>query len=121
MPPTVISTDPANAEINVALDKDISAKFSKAMDATTMNVLNFVVKQGAKQVFGTVTYAGTTATFSPATPLTSNTVYTCTPERNVNEFSQRQTIITGALIATDGADAFATLTRLNVNLDSRFL
>ncbi len=78
VPPTVILTDPANAEINVALDKDISAKFSKAMDVTTMNVLNFVVKQGAKQVFGTVTYAGTTATFSPATPLTSNTIYTCT-------------------------------------------
>jgi hypothetical protein len=78
VPPTVISTDPGNKEINVALDKDLSVKFSEAMDVTTMNVLNFVVKQGTTQVFGTVSYVGTTETFTPATSLAANTVYTCT-------------------------------------------
>lgn len=78
LPPTVISTDPANAATNVPLNKLISATFSTVMDATTINVFDFQVMQGLNQVFGTVSYVGKTATFTPATPLISNTLYTCT-------------------------------------------
>ena len=43
-----------------------------------------------------------------------------TPERNVNEFSLRQTIIAGTLVATARAEAFAALAWFNLDLDTGF-
>jgi hypothetical protein len=77
-PPTVISTDPLNVAIDVALDKQITATFSEAMDPTTITTASFTLKAGTTEVSGTVTYAGTTATFSPLANLVSNTIYTAT-------------------------------------------
>ena len=77
-PPTVISTDPANAAINVALNKKISATFSKAMNPLTLNPSTFTLKQGATAITGAVTYTGLTALFSPTALLTANTLYTAT-------------------------------------------
>lgn len=76
--PTVTSTDPANGATNVPIAKIITATFSKAMDPATINALTFLVKQGANPVFGTVTYSGTTATFTPLANLAANTIYTGT-------------------------------------------
>ncbi len=76
--PSVISTNPANGDINVPFSQIITAGFSKAMDPATMNVLNFMVKQGTTPVFGTVSYSGTVASFTPASFLADNTVYTAT-------------------------------------------
>ncbi len=75
---TVTSTDPINGAVNVALNKIVTATFSKAMDATTINALTFMIKQGTNQVFGTVSYSGTTATFTPAQQFVANTLYTAT-------------------------------------------
>jgi len=77
-PPTVISTDPLNVAIDVALDKQITAAFSEEMDPTTITTATFTLKEGTTEVSGTVTYAGTTATFSPLANLVSNTIYTAT-------------------------------------------
>lgn len=76
--PTVTSTDPANGALNVPLNKIITATFSMAMDPLTINATTFLLKQGVTAITGVVTYAGTTATFTPAAPLASNTVYTAT-------------------------------------------
>lgn len=76
--PTVLSTDPANGAIDVPLNKVITALFSKAMDPATINALTFTVFQGATQVFGTVTYAGNTASFTPSVLLGDSKVYTAT-------------------------------------------
>ncbi len=78
VPPTVISTNPLNNAINVALNKKVTATFSKAMNQLTINNATFVLKNGAIAVAGTVTYSGTTATFAPLANLLSNTVYTAT-------------------------------------------
>ncbi len=78
VPPTVISTDPADAVTGVALTKQISATFSKTMDATTITSATFTLKQGAISVTGFVSYSGTTAIFAPASNLTPNTLYTAT-------------------------------------------
>ena len=43
-----------------------------------------------------------------------------TPERNVNEFSLRQTIITRTLVATSRADTFTALAWFNLDLDTSF-
>ena len=77
-PPTVISTDPLNTATNVALDKKIAATFSEAMNPLTLNATTFILKQGANAVLGTVTYSGTTATFSPSADLAPSTIYTAT-------------------------------------------
>ncbi len=78
IPPTVISTDPANASIGVVISKIISANFSEAMNPTTINTSTFLLSQGTTPIAGTVTYSGTTASFSPNALLTPNTVYTAT-------------------------------------------
>jgi len=77
-PPTVLSTDPLNLATGVAQNKHITALFSKTMDASTITTASFTLMQGASFVSGTVSYLGTTATFTPSSDLTPNTVYTAT-------------------------------------------
>ncbi len=77
-PPTVSSTDPANAATGVVLNKHITAIFSKTMDASTITTSTFTLKQGATLVSGAVSCVGATATYIPLNNLTSNTTYTAT-------------------------------------------
>ncbi|MDZ7767350.1 MAG: Ig-like domain-containing protein [Melioribacteraceae bacterium] len=77
-PPTVILTDPANAETNVPLNQKVAATFSKTMDASTITSGTFTLRQGTTSVSGFTSYSGTTAIFSPASNLSPNTVYTAT-------------------------------------------
>ena len=76
--PLVISTDPANNETGVVLNKIITATFNTAMNPTTINGTTFTLKQGTTAIAGTVTYSGTIASFTPTLPLTANTIYTGT-------------------------------------------
>jgi hypothetical protein len=73
--PTVIGTSPV---VGVAVNSSISATFSKAMDPATITGSTFTIKQGTTSVGGTVTYAGTTATFTPSSNLVLNMNYTAT-------------------------------------------
>ena len=77
-PPVVSSTDPANAGTCIALDKRITATFSKTMDATSIQTSTFKLTQGTTQITGFVFYSGVTATFVPASNLAANTTYTAT-------------------------------------------
>ena len=78
--PFVSSTNPANTAIGVALNQKITATFSESMDASTINTTTFTLAQGTTPVSGTVIYAanGSIATFTPASNLAANTVYTAT-------------------------------------------
>jgi hypothetical protein len=76
--PTVISTDAANNSTNVALNKHISATFSMPMDPATLTDASYTIRQGSASVVGTITYSGNTVTFTPASDLAPNTVYTGT-------------------------------------------
>jgi len=76
--PTVISTDPENNATGVALNKSITAKFSVPMDSLTLTSSTFTIKEGATAVAGIVSYADSTATFIPTSPLSPNTLYTGT-------------------------------------------
>ncbi len=75
--PTVISTNPGNTS-NVAANGTIAATFSEAMNPSTVNAGTFTLKKGSTPIAGTVTYAGTTATFTPGTGLELCTTYTAT-------------------------------------------
>src|SRR5665213_2411034 len=80
-PPTVISTSPVNGATAVPINQAITATFSEAMNAATINATTFTVKTaGGVAVIGVVTYtaAGSVATFTPATSLALSTVYTAT-------------------------------------------
>ncbi|MES2836172.1 MAG: Ig-like domain-containing protein [Bacteroidota bacterium] len=76
--PTVILTDPANNDIDVPLNKIITADFSEAMDATTITSATFTITDGVTPIAGTVTYSGVRATFTPSSNLLSNKTYTGT-------------------------------------------
>lgn len=76
--PAVISTDPVNNASGVALNKIVKATFNMAMDPLTINATTFTLKKGTAAVLGTVTYSGSTASFTAAVPFTADTVYTAT-------------------------------------------
>lgn len=76
--PLVVSTDPANLAVDVALNKVITATFNMAMNPLTLNAATFTVKQGAIAVLGTISYSGTMVSFTPSSPLAENKIYTCT-------------------------------------------
>jgi hypothetical protein len=76
--PTVLSTDPLNNAIGVALNKVVAATFSVPMDPLTITTTTFTVKDGATVVPGAISYLGSTASFTPTSALTGNTVYTAT-------------------------------------------
>lgn len=75
--PTVLSTYPASNATEVGIDSKITASFSENMDPLSINTTSFTVKQGGTAVPGTVTYGPVTiATFTPASSLSVNTVFT---------------------------------------------
>jgi len=76
--PTVVSTDPANNASGVLLNKVVTATFSVPMDPLTVTATTFTLKQGATVVTGVVSYTGLIASFTPSSPLASNTTYTAT-------------------------------------------
>jgi hypothetical protein len=73
--PTVTATTPANGATGVPFTQIITASFNEAMNATTINISTFLVTgAGGAAVTGTVTFSGTTATFTPAAALAPNTL-----------------------------------------------
>jgi hypothetical protein len=81
VPPTVISTVPANGAVGVPINQALTATFSVAMIPTTINTTTFTLSSaGGGAVTGVVTYiaAGSVAIFQPAANLLPSTVYTAT-------------------------------------------
>ncbi len=76
--PTVSSTVPTNAATGVAIDSEMDATFSEAINHITITTATFTLKQGATSVSGAVTYAGVKATFTPIADLATSTAYTAT-------------------------------------------
>jgi hypothetical protein len=76
--PTVVSTIPLNSASGVAVNNDVTATFSEAMEASTINVSSFTLSSGAGAVAGAVTYSGTVAVFNPGANLAYSTLYTAT-------------------------------------------
>jgi hypothetical protein len=75
---TVSFTVPVDGATAVAVNQAIAATFSEPMNPATMTRSTFLLKQGTRAVPGTVTYTGTTATFTPTSPLAAGTAYTAT-------------------------------------------
>ena len=84
--PTVIETSSADSIVAVALNSKVTATFSEAMDASTINSSSFtVIGAGETALTGTVSFDATsnTAVFIPSSNLTPGIVYTATLSSNV--------------------------------------
>ena len=81
-PPTVIATVPATGATGVATNRKVTVAFSEVMDSATITASGTftlaVAGVGGAAVPGTVTYAGSIATFTPTSALTPNTQFTAT-------------------------------------------
>ena len=76
--PTVVYTRPDSGATGVAIDGNITATFSEEMDRSTITTSTFTLKQGTTPVTAKVSFAGTTATFTPTAKLSNGTRYTAT-------------------------------------------
>jgi uncharacterized repeat protein (TIGR02543 family) len=76
--PVVVSTDPDNKDVDVVLEKLISATFNTDMDPATINKTTFKINLGSKEITGTVapTASAKTFTFDPDVDLEPFKEYT---------------------------------------------
>jgi hypothetical protein len=87
--PTVESANPANGASGIPINQGISVNFNQNMNPasfiqTSCNMQAAFTLQGSALVAGTVTYNGTTATFTPSSNLLPSTTYTATITGRVN-------------------------------------
>ncbi len=90
LPPVIISTIPLDEAIDVSIDTDISAEFSKEMDILTITDLTFLVTDDLlAPVDGIVAYdvLTKTATFTPDNDLELDTEYTVTITTGVEDLA----------------------------------
>jgi uncharacterized protein (TIGR03437 family) len=107
-PPTVISTAPANAASGVPFANKLSATFSEAMDPATLTAVTFTLQQGATVIPGSVSYSGTSATFTPAGALVPLTVYTATITTGAKDLAGNALAANYPWIFTTGTTANTT-------------
>ena len=100
-PPTVLSTDPLNNALGIDRNKVIAITFSEAIDPSTISTSTFTLKQGTISVAGSVSYSGTTATFTPTNILVAGAVYTATVTNSVKD-------IAGNALASNNTWSFTT-------------
>ena len=101
--PTVTSSTPADVAIGVSTHGNITATFSEAMNAATINNATFTLTQGGTLVPATVTYAGKVAILDPTSDLATGTVFTATITTGANDRA-------GNALAADKTWSFTTNT-----------
>lgn len=76
----VVTTDPLDKAVDVALNKVITATFNTKMDPASINGTSFSITQGTQVIEGTIAATADPAvyTFTPKTPLQPFTTYTGT-------------------------------------------
>jgi len=100
-PPTVISVTPDDQTTDVELDTKIVIQFSEALDPNTVTASNIQILDGATEVTGKLTHAGSKVTFQPAAPLALLAPYTVSVTTGVTDED-------GAPLLADKTSAFTT-------------
>jgi hypothetical protein len=83
--PEVVSTSPVDEATNVGTNSTVEVKFNKDMNAATLNTLTFTLFNGTSQVEGTVSYADSTAIFTPVSDLTASKTFIATITKEVKD------------------------------------
>jgi hypothetical protein len=78
LPPVISYMLPAEFSGNVPYASTITAVFSRPMNPATVTASSFAVSVGGVAVAGTVSCSGDTATFTPTSPLPSDSIVTAT-------------------------------------------
>jgi len=100
--PTVLSYTPLANAIDVDLNQVLTATFSEEMNASTINNTSFSLREGTTVIDGSVTYVGTTATFTPTLDLEKGLTYTATVNTDAEDLA-------GNAIANNTVWSFTTL------------
>ena len=108
--PTVAAVSPANGATSVAPGTTVVATFSEAMMASSVDAASFTLVDGSTQalVSGTVTLDGSTATFTPASPLPGGRQFTATITNAVKDAA-------GNALAVDFTWSFTTVLDMPVD------
>jgi len=85
--PSVLSTSPANASIDVALNSNITVNFSENMKPETITSANLILATGDSVIPAAVTYAGSVASLNPTVDLAYNTLYVVTVTNSVKDLA----------------------------------
>lgn len=87
IPPTVSSSDPSDTEIDVALNRNVSAVFDESLDPASVNQTSFTLTAGTTVINGEVSYADKLVTFKPDSNLTASTLYTATLTTDIKDLA----------------------------------
>lgn len=99
--PAVVSSNPAENDVDVATNSSVQVTFNKEMNGETISTTSFILKEGSNDVVGTVSYSNKTATFTPISNLKSGSVFTATLTKDVKDLG-------GNAIAADFNFSFTT-------------
>ncbi len=101
--PTVVSVVPLAGATGVSISTKVTANFSEAMTASTINTTTVTLKApGGVLVPATVTYANNSAVLSPTAPLLGSTLYTAQVTTGVTD-------VAGTPMASNYTWTFTTL------------
>jgi hypothetical protein len=121
--PTVSLSVPASNAIGVSVNAPIVITFSQPMNAATITPLTFTLHQGTDAIPGAVSYAGNSATFTPAASLAPNTAFSATITTNARDKDGRGLLSNYVLTFTTGNSPDTTVptvsstSPLNVSTD----
>ena len=89
--PSVLALSPAQDSASAVVTTDVSATFDRAMNASTIDGLSFVVTGPSGDLTGTVSYDSdtNTAIFDPASELALDETYTASLARTIRDSSGR--------------------------------
>lgn len=99
LPPTITFTDPANQDIEVAIDSSVNTTFSEEMAPLTITTANFTVQKSGTPLglplLGAVSYDPLTmiATFVPDSPLELDTEYTVTVTNAARDLANNALVV----------------------------
>jgi hypothetical protein len=74
--PIVSSTVPTDGAFGVPLNQVVTVNFNEEMNPATINLSSIIISVAGVAVPGTVSYSGNSATFTPTSRLSTNTLYT---------------------------------------------
>ncbi len=108
-PPTVTSVTPASGATGIVTSVNVTATFSEAMTASTINTTTFELRdQAGASVSAAVTYDGATrtATLNPTADLANSTTYTATVKGGATD--PRVKDLAGNALASNFSWSFTT-------------
>ncbi len=89
IPPTVVTTYPADLAGDFSLNRNITATFDESLDPSTVKASSFTLTDGGTPVPGIVSYNdnGMVASFNPTNVLAAGTTYTATLTIDVQDLA----------------------------------